>query len=121
MQGKGHKDRYTILSRRALELLEDLWRREHPKEFFFKGETKSEPISPVTAQRAYHEALRVSGVRRVGGIHVLRHCFATHLMEAGVDVYTIKHWMGHQALATTSRYMHVTSAHLAGMKSPLDL
>jgi site-specific recombinase XerD len=64
--------------------------------------------------------LRRSGVRRVGGIHVLRHCFATHALEAGTDVYTIKRWMGHRALTTTGGYMHVTAEHLANGKSPLD-
>ena len=49
-----------------------------------------------------------------------RVCFATHLMEAGVDIYTIKRWMGHGALVTTGRYMHVTAEHIAGVKSPLD-
>ena len=119
-QGKGHQDRYTVLSARALQLLEELWRRDRPAEFFFTGRDGIRPIDTCTAQHVYYTALRRSGVRRVGGIHVLRHCFATHLMEAGVDIYTIKRWMGHRALATTGRYIHVTSEHLAGVKSPLD-
>lgn len=117
-QGKGHKDRYTVLSRRALGLLEELWRAYRPQEFFFPGRTRT--ISVATAQRVYHIALLQSGVRRVGGIHVLRHCFATHLLEAGVDLYTIKRWMGHAALGTTERYMHVTAERLERVKSPLD-
>jgi len=120
VQGKGHKDRYTVLSKRALGLLEDLWRRDRPTEFFFTSRDELSPICAGTAQAVYYAALRVSGVRRVGGIHVLRHCFATHLMEAGVDIYTIKRWMGHRALVTTGRYMHVTAEHLAKVKSPLD-
>jgi len=120
-QGKGHKDRYTVLSGRALTLLEDLWRWHHPTDFFFFARhDRSRPICVGSAQAVYYSALRVSGVRRVGGIHVLRHCFATHLMEAGTDIYTIKRWMGHGALVTTGRYMHVTAEHLAKVKSPLD-
>lgn len=119
-QGKGRKDRYTVLSQRALGLLEDLWRWQHPAEFFFTGQDRLRPLCAGTAQAVYYAALRTSGVRRVGGIHVLRHCFATHLMEAGVDIYTIKRWMGHAALVTTGRYMHVTAEHLARVKSPLD-
>lgn len=119
-QGKGRKDRYTVLSQRALGLLEDLWRWQRPAEFFFTGQDRLRPICVGTAQAVYYAALRTSGVRRVGGIHVLRHCFATHLMEAGVDIYTIKRWMGHAALVTTGRYMHVTAEHLARVKSPLD-
>jgi len=119
--GKGHKDRYTVLSRLALRHLEELWRAYRPAEFFFTGQDRIRPISDATAQRVYYTALRQSGVRRVGGIHVLRHCFATHAMEAGVDIYTIKRWMGHTALVTTGRYMHVTAEHLAKVKSPLDM
>ncbi|MFH0909472.1 MAG: site-specific integrase [bacterium] len=119
-QGKGHKDRYTILSARALTLLEELWRWHRPLEFFFTGRDRHRPVCAGTAQAVYYAALRTSGVRRVGGIHVLRHCFATHLMEAGVDIYTIKRWMGHTALVTTGRYMHVTAEHLARVRSPLD-
>ena len=118
--GKGHKDRYTVLSRRALRLLEELWRAYRPAEFFFTGQDRIRPISDATAQRVYYTALRQSGVRRVGGIHVLRHCFATHALEAGTDLYTIKRWMGHSALVTTGGYMHVTAEHLAKGKSPLD-
>jgi len=120
VQGKGHKDRYTVLSRQALTLLETLWHREHPEEFFFTGQDGIRPICVGTAQSIYYTALQRSGVRRVGGIHVLRHCFATHAMEAHVDIYTIKRWMGHRALVTTGRYMHVTAEHLAQVKSPLD-
>ncbi len=118
--GKGRKDRYTVLSARALRLLEALWRANRPAEFFFTGRDRNRPISDAAAQAVYYAALRTSGVRRVGGIHVLRHCFATHLMEAGVDLYTIKRWMGHSSLVTTGRYMHVTAEHLATVKSPLD-
>lgn len=120
-QGKGRRDRYTILSAHALALLEDLWRRDRPPEyFFFNRQDRHRPICVGTAQAVYYAALRRSGVRRVGGIHVLRHCFATHLMEAGVDIYTIKRWMGHTALVTTGRYMHVSAERLRSVKSPLD-
>lgn len=119
-QGKGRKDRYTVLSAKALGLLETVWRRYRLSEFFFTGQDRINPICAGTAQSVYYAALARSGVRRVGGIHVLRHCFATHAMENGVDIYTIKRWMGHGALVTTGRYMHVTAEHLAKVKSPLD-
>jgi integrase/recombinase XerD len=118
--GKGHKDRYTILSARALTLLGEHWRANGPFEYFFHGRDKSRPMSVGTAQAIYYQALERSGVRRVGGIHVLRHCFATFLMEAGKDIYTIKRWMGHTALVTTGRYMHVRAERLRMVKSPLD-
>jgi len=118
--GKGHKDRYTILSAKALELLGEHWRTNGPFQYFFHGCDKSQPMAVGTAQAIYYQALERSGVRHVGGIHVLRHCFATFLMEAGKDIYTIKRWMGHTALVTTGRYMHVRAEHMRAVKSPLD-
>jgi len=118
--GKGHKDRYTILSSKALDLLGEHWRANGPFEYFFHGRDKSRPMCVGTAQAIYYQALKRSGVRHVGGIHVLRHCFATFLMEAGKDIYLIKRWMGHRALVTTGRYMHVRREHLRKVKSPLD-
>jgi len=119
-QGKGRQDRYTVLSSNGLRLLEELWRRERSTEYFFLPREGDSHYSIAGAQNIYYDALRRSGVRRVGGIHVLRHCFATHLMEAGTDVYTIRRWMGHKSLLTTGSYMHVTSWHQATVKSPLD-
>ena len=120
-QGKGHRDRYTILAKKTLRLLDRLQREAGSLNWYFPGKDKEQPLSVCTAQMVYESAIRRSGVRRVGGIHVLRHCFATHLMEQGVDIFTIKKWMGHRSLTTTSRYMHVTAEHLASVKSPLDI
>lgn len=118
--GKGHKDRYTILSKKALVLLEQHWRAHGPFEYFFYGENKNAPMSPKTAQNVYNHAVERSGVRRVGGIHVLRHCFATFMVETGVEIQVIQRWMGHRALATTAGYMHVRSERLRNIESPLD-
>ena len=119
-QGKGRKDRYTLLSHRALDLLGKLWREQHPAEFFFPRKDGAGPICVECAQGIYYSALRRSGVRHVGGIHVMRHCFVTHLIEAHVDIYTIKRWVGHSALATTAGYVHVSATHQASVRSPLD-
>src|SRR6056297_1499619 len=118
--GKGRKDRYTILPDRALDMLGDHWRENCPFDYFFYGCDKSLPMAVGTAQSVYRQALERSGVRRVGGIHVLRHCFATHLMEAGAEIYTIRRWMGHSRLSTTGRYMHVTAEMIRKTQSPLD-
>jgi len=120
VQGKGHKDRYTILSPVALDLLGKHWRLNGPADYLFFGRDRTRAMCSGTAQSVYYQALEKSGVRKVGGIHVLRHCFATHLMENGVDIYRIKRWMGHRALSTTARYMHVTREHMLKIKSPLD-
>ncbi len=120
-QGKGRKDRYTVLARHSLELLGEYYRAFHrPEPFFFPGRDGVRPISTATALAVYNEAVRRSGVRRMGGIHVMRHCFATHMMENGVDIYTIKRYMGHTSVVTTGRYMHVRAEHLAGVRSPID-
>lgn len=120
-QGKGHKDRYTVLSAASLEALGDYYRRFKPAApYLFPSPMAEGPLSTATALAIYNNAIRLSGVRRVGGIHVLRHCFATHAMEDGVDIYTIRRWLGHTSLVTTGRYMHVTAEHLAKVRSPLD-
>jgi integrase/recombinase XerD len=85
-QGKGRKDRYTVLSQRALTLLEDVWRRNRSKEFFFTGPDRIHPICVATAQSVYYAALIRSGVRRVGGIHVLRHYAEFRIMPSSLPV-----------------------------------
>lgn len=77
-------------------------------------------MSATAVQQVYYRALRRGGVRRVGGIHTLRHCFATHLMELGVDIYTLQRLLGHTTLKTTAQYTHVREEHLRMVRSPLD-
>ena len=73
-----------------------------------------------TAQRIYYNAKSKAGINKGNGIHTLRHCFATHLMDQGVDIFTIQQMLGHTALATTSKYLHTTKEKIASIKSPLD-
>jgi len=117
--GKGHRERYTILARHSLRLLEEHWRANRPESYFFFGRDKSRPMAVGTAQAIYDQALERSGVRRLGGIHTLRHCFASHALHNGHDIFAIKRWLGHTALATTGRYMHVVPGAPA-VVSPLD-
>lgn len=118
--GKGHKDRYTLLSQRALEELRSYWKVYRPPHWLFPGSDPLCPMSVASAQQVYYQAVRKSGLRQVGGIHTLRHCFATHGMEAGLDIYTLQRMLGHTGIKTTARYMHVTDARLAQVKSPAD-
>ena len=120
-QGKGRKDRYTLLSPRLLEELRDYWRAYRPHEWLFFGRDRTGPLPVATAQKIYYAAKRRAGIRRGHGIHTLRHSFATHLMEAGVDLPTLQRLLGHTSLATTAKYLHVTSKHLRGVSSPLEL
>jgi len=121
-QGKGRKDRYIILSERLLKELRIYWRTFRPKEWlFFSGKDYIRPLSASTAQRIYNAAKEKAGIARGKGIHTLRHCFATHLLEAGVDLRTIQTLMGHSVITTTMVYLQVTRKHLSSTQSPLDL
>lgn len=120
-QGKGHKDRYTLLSPRLLEELRAYWREYRPQEWLFPNGDGSGPLPTDTAQKLFYRAKERARLRHGHGIHSLRHSFATHLMEAGVDLPTIQRLMGHNRLSTTAQYLHVTSKHLGQIHSPLEL
>lgn len=120
-QGKGRKDRYTLLSQSLLAELRTYWREERPSEWLFPGRPPLRPLTKRAAQLVYARAVRTAGITRRGGIHTLRHCFATHLLEAGVDARTIQLLMGHRSILTTMRYLQVTRKKLEGTQSPLDL
>lgn len=120
-QGKGGKDRYTLLSPRLLKALRQYWQIERPRPWLFPNGSGDGPLYDQTAQRMYHAARRAAGIPNGGGIHTLRHAFATHLLETGVDIHTIERLLGHGHVSTTMRYFHLARAHLTGTASPLDL
>jgi integrase/recombinase XerD len=121
-QGKGHKDRYTVLSPRLLEELRNYWRLYRPSTWLFSGEPDfTRPLTTRTAQRIFDRAVNQAHLPNYGGIHSLRHSFATHLLEAGVDLAALQRLLGHNNLATTAKYLHVRQERLAQIKSPLDL
>jgi site-specific recombinase XerD len=120
-QGKGAKDRYTLLSPRLLAELRRYWLYHRPKEWLFTRAHSARPIGEETVHRIYHAAKARAGIVKEGGIHSLRHAFATHLLEAGVDIHTIQRLMGHGHISTTMRYFHLARKHLAKTPSPLEL
>jgi site-specific recombinase XerD len=120
-QGKGRKDRYTILSRKLLIQLRDYWKIYRPAVHLFPGRNLNQPLSRQSAFLIYHKAKSKAGITKEGGIHSLRHAFATHMLEAGVDLRTIQLMMGHSSIRSTMRYLHVTSKHMGTISSPLDL
>jgi site-specific recombinase XerD len=120
-QGKGGQDRYTLLSPRLLDMLRRYWRDQRPRTWLFPNRSGSAPIDLITAQRIYYAARDAAGIRREGGIHTLRHAFATHLIEAGVDLPTVQRLLGHGHISTTMRYVHLARARVTGTTSPLDL
>ena len=117
-QGKGRKDRYTLLSTRLLTELRAYWKLYRPAPWLFTGLDPQRPMPSGTAQKIYYHAKRTAGITHGHGIHTLRHCFATHLLEAGVDVRTIQMLLGHQSLDTTTRYLRITRQYLATIRSP---
>ena len=120
-QGKGRKDRYTLLSARLLAELRAYWKRERSKPWLFPGQNRDRPMPIASAQRIYYQAKRAAKLQRGKGIHTLRHSFATHLLESGVDPRTIQLLLGHRSLDTTARYLRVARTHLANVQSPFDL
>ncbi len=120
-QGKGAKDRYTLLSPRLLAELRRYWSFYRPKEWLFTSTDATRPIGDRTVDRIYKAAKARAGIVKQGGIHALRHAFATHLLEAGVDVHTIQRLLGHGHISTTMRYFHLARKHLAKTPSPLEL
>ena len=120
--GKGGKDRYTLLSPSLLEALRVYWRICKPRDWLFPRTTDAaRPFDVSSAQRAYYRARDRAGITKTGGIHTLRHAFATHLLEAGVDLATLAKLLGHGHLSTTQRYLHLARPGSIPHDSPLDL
>jgi integrase/recombinase XerD len=120
-QGKGQKDRYTLLSPQLLQELRAYWREYRPGEWLFPNQKRNGPILRGTAQHIFYNVKRRADLQRGHGIHTLRHCFATHLLEAGVDLRTIQQLLGHKNLQTTAIYLHVTVTGRTELQSPFDL
>ena len=120
-QGKGHKDRYVMLSPRLLEILRLYWQHAHPREWLFPGDIPGHPITRSAVGRACELARQRSGITKPVTPHSLRHAFATHLLESGTDVRRIQLLMGHRALSTTARYLKLATSTVCATTSPFDL
>lgn len=119
-QGKGRKDRYTTLAKSLLPVLRAYWKTYQLRELIFPGRDITEPISVSSVQKVFYDAKRKAGITKGRGIHTLRHCFASHLMDDGVNIYTIKKLLGHRNIKTTWRYCHVSDEQIQRLVSPLD-
>jgi integrase/recombinase XerD len=119
-QGKGNKDRYTLLGKRALDILRTYWKVYHPKEWLFPSYKKDQPIGPSSVQKVFHEALIKTRIQKKVSVHTLRHSFATHLLEQGVEIPYIQNLLGHSDSRTTSIYLHVARKKLTEVVSPID-
>jgi site-specific recombinase XerD len=120
-QGKGRKDRYTLLSARLLAALRAYWTLERGKPWRCPGQDRNQPMPILSAPRIYYRAKHAANLQQGKGIHTLRHSFAPHLLEAGVDPRTIPLWLGPRALDPTTRYLRVARPHRANIQRPFDL
>jgi site-specific recombinase XerD len=120
-QGKGNKDRYTLLAQSTLKILREYYKKYRPKEWLFPGRNPLENISNSTVQAIFRQAKEKSGIKKNVTVHSLRHGFATHLIEAGVDVLRIKDLMGHNQISTTCQYIHLAQKDILKVISPADM
>lgn len=121
-QGKGNKDRYVKLSTELLQELREYWKLFRPKVWLFPGPRPDQPLHETSMQRAYTVAKAKAGIKKQGGVHTLRHCYATHLLEDGrTDIRTIQVMLGHGHLSTTQRYLQIANQKLGVTPSPYDL
>jgi site-specific recombinase XerD len=121
VKGKGQKDRYLPLSQRLLRELRAYWRRERPAPWLFPGLIPGRPLTRGGAADAFDKAKVKAGITKSGSIHVLRHSWATHMLEAGAQVHEIQRLMGHRSPRSTMRYLHIAQDRKNPPPSPLDL
>jgi integrase/recombinase XerD len=120
-QGKGRKDRVVPLSHRLLKQMERYWKRFPPQPpWLFPNRQGTRPLDVTVIQRVFIQAKLRTGIRKRGGVHSLRHAFATHLIESGANVPTVQRLLGHRSVSTTMRYFHLSEAGLSAIRSPLD-
>lgn len=120
-QGKGKKDRITLLSKKVLEYLRFYYKIEKPKEYLFESQMeKGKYLSEGTLNKIIKINAKKAGIKKRISFHTLRHCFATHLLEQGVNLRLIQSYLGHVSLKTTSIYLHLANTNPANIVSPLD-
>ncbi len=117
---KGRKDRYSLLSESALKTLREYWKQYKPTKWLFPGPDKERHITVRTAQRVFEIACSRAEIRKEITIHGLRHSFATHLLENGIDLRYIQELLGHKSSKTTEIYTHVSTKDFTRIKNPLD-
>ena len=128
-QAKGKKDRQVMLSPETLDLLREWWKVRTARydagvpageRWLFPGRRKGRPLTPRQVSRLFHETVEAAGIKKKVTLHTLRHSFATHLFDRGVDIRTIQALLGHEKLETTARYTRVATGLITAVESPLD-
>ena len=118
--GKGKKDRYVVLSNLIIQKFELYLSEVKPQVYLFEGLTPGQPMGERSIQYVIHENLSKTNIKKQVTMHTLRHTFATHLLEDGVDVHTIQRQLGHVDIRTTIIYLHVAQVNYRLSHSPLD-
>lgn len=116
---KGKKDRYTLLSHKFLTELRDYYRTYRPRVYLFEGQ-KGGRYSVTSARQVFQRSVRKAGITKKVRLHTLRHSFATHLLEDGVDIRYIQSLLGHNDPKTTMIYTHVSESHIGNLRNPFD-
>lgn len=120
-QGKGRKDRYTLLAKGVLKPLREYWMRDRPKVWLFPSRAdKDKPISTGTIQRVFKTSLEKAGIKKRASVHTLRHSFATHLLDEGTNLFAIQKLLGHRHIQNTLVYLHLQQNYTKQIKSPID-
>jgi len=120
--GKGKKDRYVMLAESLLVLLRQYYQKARPKgEYLFPGYKPHRPICTNAVRQVLRKVIRETGLAKKVTMHTLRHCFATHLLEAGTDIRILQVLLGHSSIRTTLRYTHITDRLVQKLVSPLDM
>lgn len=119
-QAKGKKDRYTLLSKENLKILRLYWLLCKPKNWLFPSTSPDQPMNPRSVQGILDKAKADAKITKKITTHTFRHCFATHLLESGANLYYIQHLLGHSSPRSTNVYLHLTRKHLSQIQSPLD-
>ena len=118
--GKGKKDRLTVLSKKLLDELKIYYKIFRPQTWLFYGNNVKSHISKETASRVFTKAKKKAQIKKPGGIHTLRHSFATHMLENGIDLRRLQMMLGHSNLSTTAIYLHLATDFIKNVSSPFD-
>jgi site-specific recombinase XerD len=117
---KGHKDREVLLSKKLLKHLRVYYQKYRPDGFLFPGRDKGRPYSQTSTRVIFRRAVNNAGLTKKATTHTLRHSYATHLMESGIDIRIVQSQLGHKSLRTTMQYCHLTDKSMAAVRSPFD-
>jgi site-specific recombinase XerD len=120
-QSKGRQDRYVMLSHKLLTVLREYWRTYRTEHWLFEGQIPQQPLTRSAVHLVFKKARRKAGIIKNVSVHSLRHAFATHLLESGVNIRKIQLLLGHRSLQSTQIYTHVARDYLDGTPSPLDI